>query len=547
MMGYTYTAVKAWAVINGFGTVDISSVRVAYALNSIPVATAVMPVGFNAASGGLSRGPDLITLAKQRTRAVLYASTNGVERKVFEGYLSGVGESRDGMSMGIQLQFVHWSEDLAGTSALSDRRTPNALYDVTAPIEMGNMVGLNKPMFSLNGMFNDTALFLKNDFGTLLTTIMKNLAKGTIDSVLTNATAQRALARVSPYLIFNFAGSLPTVREGVARMVVSAFVTVYAGGTLWSSLQQLYASLLFCSIPTVNWIYLMPFAPTNKIAAYTLSSDEYVYVNTSGSIQRAIQALVLYDTKSLASKIDIESRQPVAMFCSDAGAVGFTKSGNNKYTKLEGLGPKPVTASMSGSVTDADSGLIDAAPIPPWLRDAFNMGTGMNTLDIIAGIRSRSDVRSKPKTVSYNQRYNANNQPIVDIGLRYAWQLYGARKFAGSSAKITCPLRFDIVPGQTMKLMAPVNAGTEKGIYAFIESVSITIDADRASASTEVSLTHTRSEADNAAFGIDGSALYLSLPTTTKLDLIEGASSKTEISSGATMTWLTNPNPSGLS
>ena len=532
MPDYQYASVSGYVQIEGLGVFDATSINVGYMRNSIPTALAVIAVGTEV--GTQKEGAAaLADLARQRVAAQIYVTvegttglgtlskvnsigasgdgakktlagpkaTSGSTQKIFDGYLSGVNMSRSPQSMGIQLQFTHWLDDLEGTSAFSDSRTPQAYYDYGQPSEM--TLGVKQPgdggvQTTLTGLLSLFKLEANADLGSPLMEFMKTLTSGNVlqGMQLTNATAARALERMSTDLILNFSAAVTDISDDVALTIVNTFIQTYQGGTLWRALYAFAGHFNVAILPTVDKVFLVPEACVSLYPALNIPTSEYVFVQLSDGVPRAIQAVVVFDAAGRDSSLSEELFAPLSVYY---------------------------------AAPDNAVGLIDAVQLPLWLCNTARGSTTQNVdgvLTVANAIRSRGDYQrfqthgptglpaGSPSAAAVR---NSQRQVVKDIALQYARLMYAQRTFGDCKAQIMGPLRTDIGPGTLISLGVPDIKGGEKMMFAYVESVNITVDCERALASTSMQIAYMRSTEDNTAHGTVGSPLYKSTPTGTNL------------------------------
>jgi hypothetical protein len=477
---YTHAQVSAAAVIEGLGIVDIIRADITYSINSIPIATILVATG-TPAGASYKTNVNIASLTAYRRRVKIWLTVGAVQKKVFEGSIMSVAPERSQTSMGIRVSIIHWLEDLRGTSAFSDERTPSAMWDLDSPSTQTSLTGTDAPMYSVEGICNNLESLYTGDLGVLLTTCIRTLATGgTVGKgYLLNSSALNVLKRLSTSLRFDF-DALPSVTTGVSNAVGQSFLSVYGGGNLYDSLMRVAPMFMYMLIPSSDRIVVAAYTPvmSGKFVKVHLSADDYVYSSGGITVPRAVKALLLYDNKGFDSGINAPVRQNPLF------VLSFVR-GLNK-------------------------GMIDAAPLPEWLSDpgsATNLG---NTWAMLEGIKGRgrrsAGQQNQSNAVSSNSGYSGR-QSVAKI---YASMALTSQLFGDSVMSITAPYRTDIGPGMNISIASP-DASDDK-LYGFVQAVGISVDCENHAISTNISLSHLRNKKDNDSLGLV-SGLYKSVVT----------------------------------
>ena len=471
---YKYTSVSARLVVNSI-EYDIVSLSTQFAINTIPIATAVLAIGYNATDGTEGPGLKLAAASTNRFAAQLYVTLNGAETKVFEGYVSGISTERTGASLGIRVSLVHWADNIRATSALTDDRTPSAYWDLDFPVTKIGSDG--KAVYGLRQTMAQQASITTSNFGKMLSDIAigfadgSQLGKGAAKHIIDNDEILASFTKMSTRLRFRFeAGKILTIASGIAALLESAFATVFQGGNMWNSFMRLVEPFLFVIVPSVDSLAFYPSTPVLKTATINLTDDDYVYITNTSIVKRLIRAMILYDRRSPESDPSIVHKKAVSVFYID---------------------------------TEAKKGLIDAAQMPPWLADVAKLTSSGGTYVDISGIRSRNSKYRFTDEEAWKGSNAVANEEAADrnnIGVGMAQHILVDRVFGENRATISMPLRSDIGPGTNISLSGAT--------FGYVTAVGIEVDGERASASSTVQLSHTRSAGDNKLYGLEQSPLY---------------------------------------
>lgn len=480
-MSAKYTKLSGYAVVGG-RHYDITRVSVNYAIGRIPMVTVGVAAGQPAFSAGSGSTSLLETFSRRASMQVFIDASNpGVipggtgAMMIFDGETTSASISSEPGLRGINLSGTGWLNKLQDSGAFASHRSAHAFWELTPPVTMSSNAGITQPTMSIEGV----AAALQDSGGDLfavMNTLVKYIAGGTATKqMFNNASALQAWKRVQGSLTFGF-GVVETVVSGVTQTAVSAFLSLYEGGVVFDSLMYMSSEFKCVLVPAVQTAYFVPYHPMYSTPAHKLTPEDYVYISEIQAARRNIAGLVLIDTISLTSSSEMQVQSPVAVF-----------------------------------VVNEPSGVLDAAPLPAWLQQPVPMSQSANTQDIIAGLYGRTPVRIATKSESAITK-RAKDKPKVDeVGNAYAQMELGDRLFGSNTVNIKGPFRTDIVPGTVISVGIPSDVARSPStieIFGYVQSVTLEVDAERGAASTSITLSHVRTEADNKAFGSSGSALY---------------------------------------
>ena len=514
-MSTKYHKVSAVASVDGV-SMDITQFTVTYAVNSIPTATVVVPTGRPALTAGGSTAKALASIGRRKPMSITLTTTGevlgGGTGKVFDGYTSSISSSCSPGTYGIQLGGVGWLDDLRGTSAFSDVRTPLSCYDVEAPRTFLAGSGVVTEALDIKGAIAALAVRIKKgaDIGQIIYDLAEGVAGGGkvvvggVSGPYKNTAALIALAHVKNTLTFGFK-TVAVMEYGAASIIASAILSLYNGGAIWTALVDLADQFMFMIAPTINDATLAAYDPMLRTPALKLTTEDYVYIRNIGITRRPIAAMLLITSQD-----------------SNSGLVTGV--------------PRPISIAVSGE----ESGLLDVVPCPGWLIKNALSTTTRTTYPLTEGIRVRAwagkVVEPPAKGTSLEELLGAGLGAVRAVGATYARAAMADRMFADSTATIVGPLRFDVAPGMVIAVETMGTGKLSAGpvLYGFVTAVSTEVNAQTGTAATTIMLSHVRNESDNVKYGTSVSALYSTSYTTKGLKT--GGSGKLIAGSGAAPT-----------
>jgi len=177
---------------------------------------------------------------------------------------------------------------------------------------------------------------------------------------------------------------------------------------------------------------------------------------------------------------------------------------------------------VGGSYTASLDGVVDGmwlfVPAPDWLSawdslddNAVNGNGSVNNLltqvvnTAVGSDNSAVQEQAETTVVDWN-----------DVSNKYAQMIYAANALQGREGTLTGKLRFDIAPGSTVVIRADAatkSAGIDDlatDIYGFVNRVTVTINAQDASATTSFNLANLRTAEENdlSRFSMDSHPFY---------------------------------------
>ena len=492
MSNYTYTSVGAIVTIGTSPTqIEASRVSVSYGVNAIPIAQVELAVGALAGSGLVLSTAGSNRLGNREPITIRLVLSNN-PKTIFSGYIASVSSQRssvlgDSGRTGIVLTCEHWLSDLAASTAVSDERTPAAVFDFEKPVLFSDPVGAGTDAVCAYQLA--TALASGMTEGDLYSTIIKIIeglanTSEAFEGQLVNSYAQDALDKIDGRLTFN-SGLVdnPLFKRQVTEVAISAFMTAFNGGTLWSSLLACANEFRFAIIPTADKVFLVPSLRTmiSSQIATALDGKDLSVETTNQSAKRAIRAVVL------------------------TADVYAPAGGLSAWLKV------PIHVAHIGD----NQGAVDVVPAPAWLQPATDPESITDTFDLGSGCRARGTPLSTPD-VDVVQVVNAQNANRQDVADRWARSLYYDRYIGGDTATLITPVGYDIMPGICIGVVSTDLQSSGLSLlsgelYGYVQSVSISADAQSGQIIRRITLSHLRSEEEDANL-TSGHPLFDSVP-----------------------------------
>ena len=241
--------------------------------------------------------------------------------------------------------------------------------------------------------------------------------------------------------------------EHLGKLLKRNWGTTTALGRLLSVAQSLQLQLT-SNVESASLIPYIPVFPEKNVWR-TLKPSDYISVEGRGARPYRLSSVVLIGTDEL-----------------DTGAVGS----NSNY---------------AGAYIGRAEGRVKLMRSPPWLYTSV--------LPDYPAEEAKND--KKPDEPSETSE-NKNNK--ISVGSAFAHAYWLNEVFKDRTARITCPLRFDICPGSALKLDGLslsdelVDTDNSQSLFASVAGVRIILDANRPAATTELSLTHVRTPGETS-------------------------------------------------
>ena len=483
---YRHTDVKAHATVDG-ARVEIVSLSVRYAINSLPTATVILAVGRNAEAASLSAAVDVYSKQMYRSPLNIYANFgNRGDFLLFRGYVSGVSVKKSSSMFGVAIGGISWFNDLnAGTPFSSGLTAAATLYDLKVPIAAGPGTMANgAPPYSLEVLQQVVTNQLANNSvgSAIMKTALELTGTGDIGGnqalkqAVSNDYAAAALKATTIDLVSALPGGAAVTKDGFGNAIGSAFWTTFSGSTLWSALVSMTVSMGYVIIPLINKLYIMPWTPILSTPSTHFSATTIAATDNNFGLAPNIKTMFIYNQDEMTT-----------------------------MTLLAG------TTKVPGLFTNEsmESGMTDMAPAPRWLRDTIGTESSIKTMTVAAGIRARAPNTGGTTDVDFSldEELKSKLTDLTRAASRYAKFMY-ALKALGSRSVITGPPQGNIIPGMNLSFSLGDDVGEMDG---FVNAVVYNIDSEHHATDMSVELTQVRSTPDSGALGMDAGVMWRSV------------------------------------
>lgn len=506
--------------IKGFNLIA-SQFSMSYGLNSIPTATALIALGRDARTGERSAAHAAVAELKQM--APVFVSLTGslldwdpsrkqwppspVGHIIFVGYVSGVAYRRSLGRVSLVLNMVHKLVDLSMSAAGSADVVPGAINDIMLPASYEGAGG--KIASTAGGKFIGTLSDdISVDFSEGLLKVIEYLCKenqlqiheawcggdqGVAATKRDNSMALGVLRQslfwkgirnligtdeyCAKYPLQITANGKPFVANWVGRRVAASL----AGDSLWGLLiGSLLPSFGLYLIPTAQEAYLAPIIPMSRTVGKTIKPQEYVDFNLKMMSQRPLYGVGIFASYNVAT---------------------IEKTGDSKFC----VGATYTARSPEGSTND---GMWLFTQAPGWMDGWVNYDPKVldGNPDVVAMMNEPSHDAAGVDVEAFDRSASSEVDGWNNVMENYARMVYASNSLRGRSGSLVGKLRFDIAPGTTLRVEAKGDAtedSTESPddlaatMVGLVASVTVTINAEQASATTSFELTNLRTDEEN--------------------------------------------------
>jgi hypothetical protein len=509
--------------------IDLARFTLTFAKNTIPTAHASVILGRSIVDGKVAEIHTLVDDLRVTLPIEIYlkvipraASTiDPVELwpahyfRVFHGDLVSTGYTKDRERVSFNLGIAHWLVNTNSSSLLIGNT-----HTIT-PQQMNNLAsfqlnqGASSNYFSIDG---SAELFttdnINEDFwGLALGPWLQQLCDldildddGEDEDLQNNSEGLAALSRFEPFIyatganpegtyLYGVPLELPiasivgadALSTGISEEIAQETFECFRSATLWDKLIAYGSNYEFSVIPLVNSALVVPQVDGQREPWVTIYGEEYNMIDVQSTQSRPVKGVRLFSG-----------------ITSTDGSLGF---GNAAASPPEFFGRY--------DNPDFPEGMIRYDNAPRWIANsvsASSFGPGA-----AAPFAARGSAMFPGLGL-----INAIDIPAVlagatEIGDGLARAVYIREALRGRRGSLQGRLRFDIAPGSTIAIEGVedqfVSSLTGKDgdlLYAEVQSVGITVDAESMLASTVFELMNVRTFAENEAdsSSIDVHPLY---------------------------------------
>jgi len=498
---------------------EVVSVSGTYALNSIPVAMAVIAAGREVTSGVPSqihatlerlelREPvDIQVKIETNTPDSGIGQMRGQWCTIFSGYYAGSGYQRTHESANYTLQFVHWLDDLACSSALNGRWHPGVPHDYAQAAE-GDITRGQEPSGNLStftcivdpkGRIVNPTNIAEDLWGAVLKPLLVELASKPVgtqdlnDNSANNAAAIDALAKMpgdSPTPA-KLALGVQKINDLALRLAfIGAITQILKNGisysSFWSKLvAEFGAEFLFGVSPAATFANVIPYFGGLRREWRVIAGDDYNYANLSNSLMSLINSVEIKHAPGDSSGL----------------VVGGAVVGSASYYRPLARYPSIADASVRGQIIVKDPPAWIVGTMPKALYSPLAGGVQGQAGDM-GGQGATGSPPGLPALTELETELAGSA-----VVKNYAEHFYKSEVLAQRRGELSGKLRFDIAPGSIVKIEAAdtdIIAPTQiprlppsVNFYAMVTQVSFVINAETHTAGTSFAVTSLRNENEN--------------------------------------------------
>jgi len=498
---------------------EVVAVSGTYAMNSIPVLSATIASGREIRSGQPSQIHRTITRLKLREKTVVQlkiksdrddSGINGMRGKwctIFEGYYAGSGYQRTHQSANYTLQFIHWLDDLACSSAINGNWHPGVPHDLaqcaesdvaiaTGGSNISNITCIVDPNREIVNLTNITTdlwdKVLKPLFDVLASKqigVEANNPEPDGDETKkgNNAAARAALKKIpgnapNPAQLKLKIDTADTTISLAAVIAISKILKVgLAYSSFWSKIiGEFGAEFLFGISPGATFANAVPYFGGLNKEWITIKGKDYGYASFNNSLISLIESVEIRFAQNPTSAIWVAGGQAQSVSYYLPLARFPETNTNHRGQIIIKDPPAWITNSVPIAVYGPLSTGLQGEP-----RDIGGKGNEAPPADA-----------KEPAAVESNLQGS-------DIVKAYAEHMFKSEVLAQRRGELSGKLRFDIAPGSIVKIEAPesdIPTGVfdmELEFFAMVTQVSFAINAETHSAGTSFMFTHLRTSDEN--------------------------------------------------
>jgi len=515
-MNYTSASIQMYALI-GDEVVDIERFECDYAINTIPKATAVLPVGrevstmLPSAAHAISR-ETTIQIPTQIFCRVTHAGGDPAELwpegdyMLFAGWTTGIGYQHTYNGLGMAIEITHWLSALTFSSTLSGASSPNnpSHFAFRAALKKADTPGgasihsntLAHKFFTPDGIrtdlwgeciqpwlisiaeedrFNYQAFgdeLKKNDSAN--DDCVKALNKFTGDKLPMDVDGMKIAAHKLRNAIAD------DVAYGTLTPSAKAELMKMATTTFWDAIVRLASEYRFAIIPLPRKALVVPYvAGLQEVwnpsdTDFTIQARDLDAYNVNHQLRAPLRAIGVYTGHASRAGF-FGAKQRMAPGAATCG--GWFIAREEGTVKIE---PAPSFMSLiRPDIHSKDSSAAEGKKVKA------------NAVDPTAGEEPEED---EPKKTEDEQEGPLN---------KYARALFATETLRHRSGHLGGPARVDICPGSNIRIegtsgsfLAGVDPHGEPR-YATVYRVRVAVDAQAPSAGTTFELSNVRTETEN--------------------------------------------------
>lgn len=501
--------IKVWAIVNGT-ELDVSSFRIRYAINEIPVGSVNFNLGINANTGKYAAIHALKNIDNQTKIEVWMESKpnrdaaknkkipNG-KFKIFDGFTAGTEGFKRSAAGNIEfgVGVLGWLFDLNNSSILSSK------FFADVPMQLFRTFNENptdgssgQVQYNISGLAKDLKDFTGDIWGTIKKVIVKLCstklitewqALGAINTAAITAVNRFNSGKiVTASLAFEKIIKSSLLNQSMAANALSDIFSVQGltGSSVWDKLLQLAATFQFYIIPNVESATCAPLIFQNKHIYETITADECFEIDIQASAPQQIAGLILVNSSNSSSTNMYSNPKSVIypVFASDPKLVDFKKA-----KKIPGK--------------------ILIREVPHFFKSAPVSAAYANATINSQKVDGKGLAKAKANDEEGRKRHD--EMMLSKLGNQIATNWFYNELYKGRIGSLIGPLRLDIGPGSSVKLsgIGERVPNSSRNIYSCVSSVTLNFNAEPGQAYTQFTLVHCRSETEQNN-ALDKSPIY---------------------------------------
>jgi hypothetical protein len=504
--------------VEGAGDFKLAQFVASFGINDIPKATCMLAIGRDARNvdvrAQIHDAADKLTSLRKATVKFKPVGDYDADNEwpegakvIFDGYFAGFSYRKVAGKVQVVAQLIHWLVDLGFSSSLSSRTHPSNPTQLTFPAAMPQGAGSGGKAAFVAGLagHKDLAMNVPADLWGAIKTYLSDVAQydswepvAGVDACLGSGTikqngrALKALKRIEgpgmhgTALAYEHGKALPIfggvqlIGEACASAIINEMTESMIHNTFWDVIVGQYcAGFALAVVPLVDTAIIVADTPGYRTPwTVTLKPDEYAMIDSNSLIPKPLKAVAV-----------------------TADASSYTGA-NIGVTEREVL-DKSLGGCFVSQAPEDDQGVLLVIAPPPWLQGITGVGeyagasAGSNEASKTA--TTPEGVGRKPKDPTPGVMYDEANGAYS----RYAQAVFIQNMLRGRSGSISGKLRFDIAPGSTIRIQSSPElflGGEDElatDLFASVQRVTISINAESQEAETAFQLAHIRTKKEN--------------------------------------------------
>mgnify|MGYP001156624912 FL=1 len=490
--------------LSGGYTFDVSSFSANYALNGIPTAEVILPLGREFDTKLLSNSYSFLTSSFIDRPAYLYLSfldnSEGVGLNpnistgtylVFAGYPSNVQYVKTADNLQLKVTLRHWLSDLDFASTLSAASHPsNPKTLICNPkLQFGGLgSGLGFALAGIAQSIINPTYAAANLWGNAIFPFLRQLVLadrvnnslfGTGNDCLNRAVLRALSSWMYSILPLNIAALGMT---GVQRIMDSLvglldqnsadqFVSELAGTTLWKKLLDFARQFLFTIVPFPLYYRVEPIVLGLSNFYTTIPASEILHITT------------VLDRPTVPTRA-------VGVYGSFTPLLGSAID-NPEEASIDLIGGWYISSSLG-------YGLVEVLQAPRFLSGPFE--PAYFTRAAVGGITDKTPLMRSPALRDLGVLEVQKNATLAHYAVldELAHYYYIVKQLSNRTAVVTCPFRMDICPGSTVRLAlySQEQIPFEDGyLYGMVDSINYSL-SDGESPKTIYNILGVRNQAE---------------------------------------------------